>query len=390
MAAVAVQLSLGTRSCLRYIAAMSDSPSPQAPVRVLVNGIHAKSGGGVTYLRAMLPWLAGDRRLSITLLLHRSQLPLFAPVDARITVELLDLPDGMAREMVWEQLGLPRLARRLGAHVVFSPANFGPLALSRQVIVLRNDVTVARSEPRLAKKLYWAALSVLTFLSLVRARRAIAVSAYAAQALSFGCGGWFGRKVRVVHHGVAPAFSPDASVPREDFLLTVSDVYVQKNLQGLVRALAHLPDVELRVAGRIVDPWYHRETMALAEQLGVAGRIVFLGRLEQAALVDLYRRCRAFVFPSTAETFGNPLVEAMACGAAIACSNAAAMPEIVGDAAVLFDPHDPEAIARVLRSIWQDDALRADLGARALSRAQAFSWKHTAEATAGVLLEAAR
>jgi glycosyltransferase involved in cell wall biosynthesis len=369
---------------------MRESPSSIAPVRVLINGIHAKSGGGVTYLRAVLPWLSGDPRLDLVLLLHRSQLPLFERIDPAITIELLDLPGGMGREMAWEQLELPVLARRLGAQVVFSPANFGPLALARQVIMLRNDVTVARSEPRLAKKLYWAALSVLTFLSLLRARRAVAVSAYAAQALSFGCGRLFGRKVRVVYHGVDPAFSPDAAVPREDFLLTVSDVYVQKNLQGLVRALVRLPDVELRVAGKIVDPWYHRETMALAKTLGVDKRIVFLGRQEPAALIDLYRRCKVFVFPSTAETFGNPLVEAMACGAVVACSNAAAMPEVVGDAAVLFDPHDPQQMADVVGRLWRDENLRRDLTARALVRAQAFSWSRTARATADLLIEAAR
>jgi glycosyltransferase involved in cell wall biosynthesis len=364
---------------------MTDSANVSRAARVLVNGIHAKSGGGVTYLRAMLPHLAVDDRLALTLLVHRHQLPLFEPRDPRITVHPLDLPAGMAREMAWEQACLPGLARRLGAEVVFSPANFGPLAIRRQVVVLRNDVTVGRDEPRLAKKIYWWALTALTWASLACVRRAIAVSAYAAGRLSFG----FGAKVRVVHHGVAPVFSPDASVPREGFALTVSDVYVQKNLQGLVRALVHLPGVDLKVAGKIVDPWYHRETMDLAERLGVAGRISFLGRLEPAELVALYRRCALFVFPSTAETFGNPLVEAMACGTPIACSNAAAMPEVLGDAGLLFDPHDPAAMAAAMARLLSEPALAAEMSARALRRAQDFSWARTARATADTLLEAA-
>lgn len=359
------------------------------PLRVLVNALHAKSGGGITYLRAMLPLLAADPRLDLVLLIHGHTLPLFAPLDPRIQVQALDLPAGMAREMVWEQLHLPAMAKRLGADMVFSPANFGPLALKNQVIVLRNDVTVGRSEPRLAKKMYWWVLTALTALSLLRVRRAIAVSAYAAGVLSCG----FGRKIRVVHHGVAPVFCPDPSVPRDDFLLAVSDIYVQKNFLTLVRALAILrrkhPHLRLKVAGKIVDPWYHRQVMDLAETLGVAEAVEFVGRVEAVALRDLYRACRVFVFPSTAETFGNPLVEAMACGAPVVCSNTTAMPEVVGDAALLCDPLDADALAGHLLRVVEDAALAQRLSESATRRASAFSWERTAAATADVLVEAA-
>jgi len=372
---------------LGYIAAMNASPIPVSPLRVLVNGIHAKSGGGVSYLRALLPRLAEDSRLRLTLLIHRSQLPLFEPIDPRIALHAVDLPSGMVRELAWEQFRLPALARRLGAQVVFSPANFGPLALSRQVVVLHNDVTVAKFERRPAKKVYWAALKGLTILSLARVRRAVAVSAYAADALSFGCAR-LRRKVRVAHHGVAAVFSPDPGQGREGFVLSVSDIYVQKNLHQLVRALALLPGVELRVAGKVIDQWYHREVVALAESLGVGDRIRFLGRVEVDALVGLYRRCAAFVFPSTVETFGMPLLEAMACGAPIACSNAAAMPEVAGDAALLFDPLDERAMADALARLLAEPALREELGRRAVARAKAFSWQASAETVADALLEA--
>ena len=367
---------------------MNASQIPASPLRVLVNAIHAKSGGGVSYLRALLPRLADDPRLCLTLLIHRSQLPLFQPLDGRITLELVDLLPGQLRELAWEQLKLPVLARRLGAAVIFSPANFGPLAVGRQVVVLHNDVSVAKFERRLAKKVYWAALKGLTLLSLLRARRAVAVSAYAADALSFGCAR-LRRKVRIAHHGVAAAFSPAEVMERENFLLAVSDVYVQKNLHTLMGALALLPDVELRVAGKIIDHWYHGEVMALAERLGVAQRVRFLGRVDADELVNLYRRCAAFVFPSTVETFGMPLLEAMACGAPIACSNAAAMPEVAGDAALLFDPQDAEAMAGALTRLMADPFLRDELGRRAMERARAFTWRASGEAVAEVLLEAA-
>jgi glycosyltransferase involved in cell wall biosynthesis len=368
---------------------MTANQPPSQPLRVLVNGIHAKSGGGLSYLRALLPLLAADGRLSLTLLIHRKQRELFQPLPAGIAVEMIDLAPGQLRELVWEQLRLPGLARRLGAEMVFSPANFGPLAIRSQVIVLHNDVSVAKFETRLSKKVYWAALKALTLMSLARVRRAVAVSAYAADRLSFGHAA-LRRKIAVVHHGVVPAFAPDPSVPREGFVLAVSDIYVQKNLHTLVRALALLPGVELRVAGQVLDGWYHAEIVRQAEALGVADRIRFLGRVGVDDLVALYRRCAAFVFPSTVETFGMPLAEAMACGAPIACSNSAAMPEVVGDgAALLFNPLDDKDMAEAIGRLLADRPLAAALGARAQERARDFSWPRAARAVADVLVDAA-
>lgn len=367
---------------------MTNRPPSSQPLRVLINGIHAKSGGGLSYLRALLPLLAADSRLVLTLLIHRKQEALFQPLPAGVTVELIDLPPGQLRELAWEQLRLPAMARRLGAQVVFSPANFGPLAIRSQVVVLHNDVSVARFEKRLGKKVYWAALKALTWASLSRVRRAVAVSNYAAAALSFGSQ-QLRAKIAVVHHGVSSAFSPDPAVTREGFLLAVSDIYVQKNLHTLVRALALLPGIELRIAGKVLDSWYHGEVIKLAQELGVADRLRFLGRVEVAELVELYRRCAAFVFPSTVETFGMPLAEAMACGAPIACSNAAAMPEVVGDAALLFDPADAQAMAAALRRILTEPALAARLGALAVAGAARFSWPAAARAVADVLVDAA-
>ncbi|MBX9634870.1 MAG: glycosyltransferase family 4 protein, partial [Magnetospirillum sp.] len=188
--------------------------------------------------------------------------------------------------------------------------------------------------------------------------------------------------------------APAADGQRGDFLLAVSDIYVQKNLHNLFRAMRKVcdryPHVELRIAGQPIDAWYYEKAIELAGELGIADNITFLGRLPLAELMPLYQRCRAFVFPSTAETFGMPLVEAMACGAPIASSSSTAMPEIVGDAALLFDPMDVDDMAAAILKLLDDGALRAALSERAVRRAADFSWRRTAEMTADVLVEASQ
>ena len=369
-------------------------PETGRPVRVLINAIHAKSGGGVTYMRNILKPLAEDGRLDLHVLLHRSQDGMFEPMPPSVKVHLEDFPSGFLKTLLWEQWAVPRLARRLGAEVVFSPANYGPVLAPNPVILLRNALDVGRKEKRLTKKLYWWGLTLATAVSLVTARRAMAVSTYALDTLTFG-GKRFTAKTRIVPHGVAANFSPPGAdaAPRGDALLAVSDIYIQKNFHTLFEALARIvperPELTLTIAGRILDADYHARLSEQLDRLGLAGRVTFLGGVGPEVLTGLYRSCRVFVFPSTVETFGNPLAEAMACGAPIATSAATAMPEVAGDAALLFDPEDPEDMARTLARLWDDADLRADLSAKAAKRGAEFSWVRCAADVADVLCDAA-
>lgn len=363
-------------------------------VRVIINALHAKSGGGVTYLRNILPHLATAEGLELHLFLHDDQYDLFGMPPEGVRLHLLGFTNSFLRLLAWEQVAMPLLAREMGADVTFSLANYGPLFAPNPVIVLRNSLAVVQREYRLSKWAYWAGLAVATFASLVDSRAAIAVSDYARRALGFGLTKLFNDKITVVHHGVDTRFTPaDPPAPRRtDELLVVSDVYVQKNIHTLIRALArvkkHHPGIRLLVAGRLVDADYHRELVALAEDSGVADSVVFLGGQPPAELVDLYRRCTAFIFPSTVETFGNPLVEAMACGAPVICSNSAAMPEVAGDAVLYVSPLDTDGMAAAICRALDDPGLRDDLGRRSLERAAGYSWAKTGALTAQVLRRA--
>lgn len=369
-------------------------PVPPRPVRVLVNGLHAKTGGGVTYLRNVLPLLAGDPEVKVHLCVHEDQRPLLPDDLGGVTVHFLSFKSGFWRLQFREQVEVPRLARRIGAHVTFSPANYAPLAAPNSVILLRNALSVAFVERRPVKLAYWAALYLGTALSLIVCRRAIAVSDYARRSAGGALLRLVGGRIIVVPHGVGPIFSPpEEASGREKFLLSVSDIYVQKNLKNLLYAVARLrashPDITLKIAGRPIDAHYFASLKRRVRRDGLEGCVEFLGYVPPEDLVDLYRRCAVFVFPSSIETFGNPLVEAMACGAPIASSNTAAMPEVLGDAAAYFDPADVKDMAGVLDGLLNDAGWRRDLGEKALLRSRDFSWQQTAARTLEVLKQAA-
>jgi len=361
------------------------------PSRILLNALHAKSGGGITYLRNMLPRLAADDRLDLHLLIHTDQHTLFAPLPPSVTLHEVNFRQGFWGRVLWEQARLPRLARRLGIDITFSPANFGPLFAPGLVVLLRNAVEVGRNERRMIKRLYWIALGFMTALSVLRSRRVIAVSDYAGKSLTFGLVKKSAGKLSIIHHGIDPLFTPGAVGPANPpFLLAVGDLYVQKNFGTLIEAFALVarsyPHLSLKIAGRPVDMDYCKHLETVVQRLGLAGSVEFLGEVGRDDLILLYQRCRIFVFPSIVETFGEPLAEAMACGATIASSRTTAMPEIVGDAALFFDPSDAEDMARNIVNLLEDDVLSRDLATRGALRAKKFSWDDTARHTADVLV----
>lgn len=182
-------------------------------------------------------------------------------------------------------------------------------------------------------------------------------------------------------------------IPTGDYLLTLSAIDPRKNLPHLLRCFravqadSAVPAAALVIAGERQQGAGH----VLPEADGAAserGRIVFSGRVEERDLAALYSGARAFVFPSLGEGFGLPPLEAMRCGSAVVCSDAPALPEVTGDAALGFPPRDATALVRALRAVLCDDALVRRLRERALQRAARFSWRRTVDETVAVYEQA--
>jgi glycosyltransferase involved in cell wall biosynthesis len=167
------------------------------------------------------------------------------------------------------------------------------------------------------------------------------------------------------------------------FVLFVSSLWRYKNTAGLIRAFAaakaELGDRQLVIVGPDRDREYVAELRTLAEELGIAGDIVWVGGVPLAETVPFYRCADVFVYPSFNETFGLPILEAMACGCPVVTSNITAMPETAGGAALLADPFDPDSIAAAVVKASGSDNQR--LRGAGQARAAQFTWaacaKHT-------------
>lgn len=170
------------------------------------------------------------------------------------------------------------------------------------------------------------------------------------------------------------------------FVLFVSSLWRYKNCAGLIRAFSvakpRLGDRQLAVVGPGRDTAYLAELRELADRLGIASDVVWVGGVPLEETVHFYRAADAFVYPSFNETFGLPILEAMACACPVVTSNVSAMPETAGGAALLADPRDPESLAdAIVRACGvEEERLRA----AGPSRAGEFTWAATAEGTLAV------
>ncbi len=195
-------------------------------------------------------------------------------------------------------------------------------------------------------------------------------------------------RIAVIPHGVSPLFTPANRTiqPYQRYYLTVGTLQPRKNLQRLIEAFVRMPQTHeshLVIAGKV--GWLGEPLQALIDASPVRDRIHVLGFVPDTALYGLMASARAFVFPSLYEGFGMPVLEAMASGTAVVCSNTSALPEVAGDAALLFDPQSVSSICDALTRIDSDDALRATCVARGLERVKEYRWTTCAAQTRAVL-----
>jgi glycosyltransferase involved in cell wall biosynthesis len=300
---------------------------------------------------------------------------------------------------MWTHLRLSREMLRRPPGVLFVPSHVVPLWHPRRTVVTVHDLgylEYPHAHTR-SSRLY---LHLSTLFSARSARRVIAISEATKRDLI--------RhyrvpphKISVVYHGRDPIFAPvgyadhKAEVAakygvREPYCLHVGTLQPRKNLSLLVeawdllRARMHQPP-QLLLAGK--RGWLYDSLFEMVRARGLGDLVRFADYVERDDLPALYSGALALTFPSLYEGFGLPPLEAMSCGTPVIASTATSLPEVVGTAGLLLDPHDPQPWAEAVQRLAHDPALQAELRRKGLQRASHFTWERSARETLQVLTD---
>ncbi len=289
-----------------------------------------------------------------------------------------------------EQTLLPGLAKRAGVELVHSLASTAPVWGRFRRVVTVHDLIYARF-PEAHAGIRDRGMRLLVPLAVRRSDRVIAISQSTRDDL-VELLGTSAEKIDVVPQGLSALGrpgSPEVHEIRARFdlggrrvLLSLSAKRPHKNLLALIDALALIPPERRPVLVLPGYPtWHEVDLRERVEALGLRDDVRFPGWLSVEEVEGLWAVADAFVYPSLYEGFGLPVLEAMARGVPVACSNASSLPEVAGDAALLFDPRDKAATAAAVERLLTDRAEAERLRALGLRRAREFSWERTARLT---------
>jgi glycosyltransferase involved in cell wall biosynthesis len=277
----------------------------------------------------------------------------------------------------WELVGRPRAGRRLGLDVVVHLSErVSPFGPPQVVYVYEHPKHRARRNREVGAPVRQRLVDAVTLAFFPVSMRLAAAVLCASESTRRDVG-----RGEVVYSGVSEAFSPDER-PRT-YLLHLASSDPRENSAVVLDAIGMLDAPPPLVVGGDAPV----ELRTRAAELGLA--VEWRGFVSGAALVDLYRGAIAYVDPSLYEGFGLQAAEALGCGTPVICSNVTSLPEVVGDAGLLLEPHDVAGFAGAIRSVVEDESLRRELSRRALERAAAFSWANTARRVLEVAREAA-
>ena len=361
-------------------------------MRVGLNVLHLvprETGGGELYVRRLVPaLLEASQDLELVVFTGREAYPSFEAEPWASEVELVEVPvrsRSRPRRVLAEQTLLPGAARKARVDLLHNVQNTAPAVPRVPQVTTILDVIYKRY-PETHAGVLAAGVALLVPLAARRSRRILTLSEAAKDDIAHFLGVEPGRiDVTPLGPGLADDVAPIAEAELRSrhelgdapIVLTVSAKRPHKNLERLLEAIAL---VRAEPQPVLVAPGYG--TVFEAELRERAGeRVRFLGWVDDDELEGLYRAAKCFVFPSLAEGFGLPVLEAMVRGVPVACSRIGPLEEVAGDAARYFEPTDNEAMARAIESLLADADLRTRLAEAGRERAKLFSWSRTAEAT---------
>jgi glycosyltransferase involved in cell wall biosynthesis len=349
--------------------------------------VPGETGGLEIYVRELLPRLAAVRP-DLELIAFVNREGAVADLQATEVVEVDVTGRGRARRVLAEQRQLPRLARRHRIDLLHSLGTSAPARPGVVSVVTIHDVIYAR-HPEAHTGPMRLGMRVIVPLAARGADRVITISHAAATEIADVLA-VPPERIDVIHEGgrpIGPA-TPEPQLRRRlglgdaPLILSVSARRPHKNLPRLLEAFAR---VRADPAPLLVLPGYEtpfeEDLRRRARELGVDDRLRFLGWVSDEDLEGLYAAATCFAFPSLAEGFGLPVLEAMQRGVPLACSTASSLPEVAGEAARYFDPLDVPDMASAIGDLLASPEKRREMVSAGHRRARLFSWERAARQT---------
>ena len=291
----------------------------------------------------------------------------------------------LLRERAWFGFGLSRMARRSEMEALLMPANLTASRTMLPQVVTIHDVNFL-TRPGTYDPGYARYAEREFRLSARRAARITTVSHFSRAEIAAHLGVDLSR-IDVVYPGLdaPPAVPPGPAGLDRPYALYVGATERHKDVPTAIRAWRDLADTPLGLAIVGQPGRDHANVLALANESH--GRVVVVGRVSDEELEGWYRHASVFVFPSRAEGFGYPPLEAMLRGVPVVASRAASLPEVLGSAALYFEVGNDEELADQVRRVWTDEPLRRQLVDAGARQAALYTWARTGEMVGGILKE---
>lgn len=362
-------------------------------IGIMLRHVDQHGGGVLVHTRNLIPELLDvghDHEHEFVLFYRQGASGAFDVGDSDEEIEL-----NASNKLTWDQVAVPWAARKNNVDVIFNPKYSVPLLASCPTIFVCHgmDWYVEPEWSRLRDRI---SHQVLVPLYVRKSESIICVSDTTRSELHNFLSAE-SEKTHTIYHGVEEKFYQ--GVPKQKveaiqskydlpsrFFLYCGQIYPPKNFSGLLRAFANVRrqlDLHLVVAG--THTWLSESEISLIQELDIEDFVHRIGWVNRDDLRVLYRLAEALTLPSLYESFGLPILEAMASGCPVVTSDRYAMREVGGQAAVLVDPEDPDSIANGMRRVAEDETLRKQLVARGTERASQFSWRECAQETLEVI-----
>lgn len=305
----------------------------------------------------------------------------------------------------WEQVLLPKAVRKEGCDILHCTSNTAPVFSDVPTLVTLHDIIYLERRSLFQKAGTWYQRIGNTYRRLVvptvvkKAMKLVTVSHFEQANIE----AYFGTldKLNVIHNGVGEHFRKinesnlletvrkKYKLPQQ-FVFCLGNTDPKKNTPAMLRAFALFLQSKGEYKGQSEDESYklvlpdyeESQLMQVLSDMGhpeIRKDIVMTGYVPNRDMPALYNLCALFLYPSLRESFGLPILEAMACGAPVITANTSSMPEVAGDAALLVDPSDPLALGQAIGRVLGDEALNLRLRAEGPKRAACFSWRSMAE-----------